>query len=201
MIHVVALAGVGGRVVQRALGNPLADGLNLRRVQRLLALGHLGLAVRLGCDELDEVRLLRRLRDDGGFLAVARAEQQLEIRHHVAAAGLRGLVATLAVGLEDRAHVLVITDLLRGRGFLVSGRGEEAGSREREDAEAGQEWLVVHGLKVRAKRRRGNRARVGESTETRRQVGGEIHQRLDCRSASWGERRRLPANHANRREC
>ena len=50
-----------------------------------------------------------------GIVALAPLEHPVEGRHHVAAARLGRLVAALALGLEDRANLLIVADL-RPRG-------------------------------------------------------------------------------------
>ena len=114
VVHVVSGHGGLRRVVGCALGDPSADQLDLGGGERRLVLGHLGLAVLRG-DLVDEEALLRLARHDRRHVALAALEHPVEGRHHVAAPGLGRLVAALALGLEDRANLLVVADL-RSRG-------------------------------------------------------------------------------------
>ncbi len=115
MIHVVPRLGVLGHVIRGALGDPSADQLDLGGRQRRLVLGHLRLAV-LGGDLVDEVAFIRLAGHDRWHVALATLEHPIEGRHHIGTASLGRLMATLALGLEDRADLPVVTDLRpRGR--------------------------------------------------------------------------------------
>jgi hypothetical protein len=117
----------GGGVVDRALGDPLADPLDLKVAERVALARHLGLAV-VDLDQFDEEALLRLAGDDARLLAVALLHQVGEDGHVVAAHALGRLVAALAVLLQDRPDVLEVTDL-RGRVFLRLLGGERSGEQ------------------------------------------------------------------------
>ncbi len=134
MVHVVAGLNVPWRVVDRPFGNPARDQLDLTGRQRRLVLGHLGLAVLVGRDLLDEMAFRRFARNNRPVIALAPLDQVVERRHHVAAAGLRGLMAALTAGLEYRANLLVVTDLEPGtRAGLVLFRLVGRKKRRRSD--------------------------------------------------------------------
>ncbi len=119
VLRIIPPSQVLGRVVLRPLLNPLRDDRNLRFGQRRLVLGHLGLAA-MGSDQLDKTALGRLARHDGRLTRLASFEHPVEARHHVGPTRLRRLMTTLAVGLQDRADLLVIADLRR-RGRRRSG--------------------------------------------------------------------------------
>ncbi len=131
VVEIEALAGIGRRVVDGAFTDPAADELDIGVGQRGFLGRHLGFAA-VRRDLLDEKRLVRFLGDHslllvlGAFLAAR--EELGEIGHHIAALGLGGLVAALALGLKDRADLLVIADRGVGVFFLRHlGRGSRRG--------------------------------------------------------------------------
>ncbi|NDD39357.1 MAG: WD40 repeat domain-containing protein, partial [Verrucomicrobia bacterium] len=174
MIHVVTLLRIGRRVIHRALRDPTADQLDFYFVQRLAPLGHLGLAV-LGCDELEEVGFLRRLRDDGGEFGLARLHEQAHLGHHILTARLGRLMATLTVRLKNGADVLVITDLLGWRGLLLRRRRGEPNSGHCQHTETDQNTFAIHSDKLSPTRRRSHATTSGGGNESRRPARGEIH--------------------------
>ena len=119
VIHVIAGPRVLRCIVECSFRDPPLDQLDLGLRQGLLSPGHLGLAA-VGRDLIDQVALFGFPGNDGDRLRLAAAEHSLEGRHHIAAARLRRLVATLAAGLKDRADLLVITHR-RGRCRLPFG--------------------------------------------------------------------------------
>src|SRR5262249_30174840 len=145
----------------------------VRGVERLVLLGHLGLAV-LGSDLEDQLTLAGLAGDDGGLPAVAGGEQPFEFGHDVAAAVLGGLVTALAAGLGDGPDLLVVTDRWVGGGsrrFLGRGGGRSSGEEdqgEESSAQRPQRWHVdslrpvseVEGSCVAWSRRLGGQADV-----------------------------------------
>ncbi len=114
MVFVIAVASGFGRVVGRALGDPLADDFEFRGGQRRLILGHLGLTL-FGRDEVEQVAVVRLFGDDRHGLRVASLEEAVKAGHDETAASLGGLVTPLALGLKDRADLLVVADrVVRG---------------------------------------------------------------------------------------
>ena len=103
------LDGVFRGVVDGALGDPLGDEGDFGLGERWLALRHVGLALEQG-DGGDQRALGGQVRDDGFFTAVAAGEEAGEIGHHVAALIFGGLVAALAVGLENRTDLFPVAD-------------------------------------------------------------------------------------------
>ena len=112
MILIVPLPHIGRRVVVRALGEPLFEQLDFQREQRRLALRHLGFAFGIRHDLHVQQALVGIAREHrrGLVLAVAAREELREIRHHVAALRLGRLMATLTIGLQNGANLLVVTD-------------------------------------------------------------------------------------------
>jgi hypothetical protein len=72
--------------------------------------------------------------DDAGLVVAALLEEVGVARHHIATLGLGGLVAALAVLLEDGADVLGVANLIRDGLLLLllvgAGRGPGEGKEE-----------------------------------------------------------------------
>jgi len=84
--------------------------------ERSFAFGHPDLAVQRRY-HLEYGALVGMLCDHGGTFTVTPGEQPFEIGHHIAALGFGGLMASLAIRLEDGADVVIIADFSRRLGF------------------------------------------------------------------------------------
>ena len=74
-----------------------------------------------GRDLFDQVTFARLARHDRRLIAFPAFEHSVERRHHIGAARLGGLMASLAVRLEDRANLLVVANLERRRHLGIAG--------------------------------------------------------------------------------
>jgi hypothetical protein len=83
--------------------------------QRCFAFRHADLTV-LWRDHFENGTLFGIAGNDRRAFAVSASEEAFEIGHHVAALILGGLMAALAVSLEDRADLAVVADV--GRLFI-----------------------------------------------------------------------------------
>ena len=115
--HREGIACLGGfrRVIGGSFLHPFPNESDLAFVERIALGRHFRLAIdRRGNGQ--EVGLVRLARDDGAAFLTPR-EEFGKLRHDVVALRLRRLVATRAVGLQDRADVLV-----KGDRFVFVGR-------------------------------------------------------------------------------
>ena len=71
IVHVIFRLGVGGRVVDSSCSDPALHQLNLRLGQGRLVLGHLRLALGVGCDEREQMALGGVLGHYGCLLGIA----------------------------------------------------------------------------------------------------------------------------------
>src|SRR5207248_3154284 len=122
------------------LRDPAADEVHVGGRERRLLGRHRGLAID-GRDLVDEEGFIGLAGDNRGRLRLAAGEQAIELSHHVSAAGLGGLMATLALRLEDGAYLLVVADLVGALGSVITCLSlcERRGERDaegREQAEA-----------------------------------------------------------------
>jgi hypothetical protein len=122
MLLVKSLPGVLGRVVPGAFLDPALDQQAIRLEQGRLFHRHLGLPVDRR-DQREQVALVRVPWRDCRLAVLFRlfaARDELgKVRHDVIALRLRGLVAFLAVRLEDRADLLEVADRLGRIDWLV----------------------------------------------------------------------------------
>ncbi len=79
----------------------------------ILALWHLIFTFLIRGDFRHEKALIGLARNNGRFAALPSPDQGGEIRHHVIALGLRGLMTAIAIRLKERTDFLVKTDRLR----------------------------------------------------------------------------------------
>src|SRR5262249_21147039 len=119
MLHVDDDLGGRRTVILGALFDPLLDEIHLVVGQGILAARHGGALAVLGNDLRDKIALVGPAGNDTGTVALSLLEQVGMAGHDVAALGLGGLMAALAVLLEDRADVLVIADLVGDLGILL----------------------------------------------------------------------------------
>src|SRR5262245_37715221 len=109
MVGIDGGRGVGRRVILGPFFYPTADKGDLAGSQWRLAFGHRRLAL-VQSDLINEVTFVRLAGHDGRRAAFARSEQTLKDRHVQFAAGLRRLVAALAIGLQNWQDVGVVAD-------------------------------------------------------------------------------------------
>ena len=161
------LDGVFWGVVGGTLGDPFRNEGDLGFGEWRFTFGHVGLALEQG-DGGDEGALGGLVGDDGFITAVAASEEAGEIGHHVAALVFGGLVATLAVGLKERADLFPVADggvEIDDLGFRRRGgeRGRRGyGDREQGRGESGQrkEKWVRGGHHERGGQRGGDRGKA-----------------------------------------
>src|SRR5437660_4285367 len=104
---------------------------------------------------------------DSRAFAVSAREQPFEIRHDITAFGFGRLMATLAIRLEDRTDLPVITDLRDGFGigFLFNRRDVKRSKKSHRDKKARRQARQNAWHKAGA---RGSFHRVNKDTREKR---------------------------------
>ena len=136
MFGIVARA-LGGGVDFSAGGDPAAEQVDLRGLERVALLRHEGFAGFIGRDLGKQFAGVDVARRDGDEAAFAFGEHRCARGEVDAAFGAGGLVAALAAGAEDRQHVALETDGCVRR-FRVRLRLCFVGHERRGDQRAGE---------------------------------------------------------------
>ena len=144
MLLVVLRSGKGGRVVLRPLGDPGLDQFDVRRGQRRPVLGHGGFAVDRR-DLREQVTVIRLFRHDRRVARLAARQQLGEVGHDIFAAGLGRLVAALALGLKDRAHLLVIADRAGPAGLGIRRTSNHRGAQKNQSSRLSRSSNFIFG--------------------------------------------------------
>ena len=107
----VTLAGAWGRVILSALGDPFFDELDLSGVQGFFTTRHRGLACFWVRQNLfNYSALIYFAGHDCRPLIIAAREEAFEIGHHIPTFIFGRLMTALAVGLEEGADLVVVTN-------------------------------------------------------------------------------------------
>src|SRR5665213_99058 len=109
MLGIIMPFGIGWSVILGALRNPGTDDRDFRFCERSLAFGHSGFAI-LRCDHFQNGAFFGIFWDNRRAFAIAAREEAFELGHDITALVFCGLMATLAIGLQDGPNVVIVTD-------------------------------------------------------------------------------------------